>query len=91
MYHKAAAKSIGREVLKLGPVVLAGTRSSVEYLQKNGLTPVQAQRIVNQHGETTMSIIEADPYKALVGGAVNFRYYPPHKIYPSDPHVSPER
>lgn len=34
---------------------------------------MQAQRIAKIHGENTMSIIEADPYKAMVDGAVNFR------------------
>ena len=53
--------------------MLAGTRNSVIFLQKHGLTAVQAQRIVNQHGVETEAIIRADPYKAMLGGALNFR------------------
>jgi hypothetical protein len=56
--------------------VLAGTRSIVIFLQESGLTAVQAQRIVNQHGVETQSIIMADPYRAMLGGAISFKYRP---------------
>ena len=56
--------------------MLAGTRSSILFLQEGGLTPVQAQRVVNQHGVDTEPVIRADPYKAMLGGAVTFKYGP---------------
>ena len=42
------------------------------FLQQNGLTAVQAQRIVNQHGINTETIVREDPYRVMQGGAVSF-------------------
>ena len=50
----------------------AGTRQSVLFLQQYGLTAVQAQRVVNQHGINTEAIVRQDPFRVMQGGAVSF-------------------
>ena len=52
----------------------AGTRQSVLFLQQYGLTALHAQRVVNQHGIDTETVVREDPYRVMQGGAVSFGY-----------------
>ena len=58
----------------------AGTRQSVLFLQHYGLTAVQAQRVVNQHGVNTETIVREDPFHVMQGGAVSFGCDGPRRL-----------